>query len=69
METKNMKTKNKESLAEQAKNDFGGKVPSCPLCGNTEMNYYVTSKMVWKCSRAHMHSNSLTIQEPQKNVA
>lgn len=63
MEAKNIKTRSQKS----AKSEI--KVPTCPQCGNKEMNYYLTQKKVWKCSKAHLHGNCLVVQESLKNVA
>lgn len=63
MKTKKIKTQNKKFV------DSEDKIPTCPQCGNTEMNYYLSEKKVWKCSKAHFHGNCLVVQESLKNVA
>jgi ribosomal protein L37AE/L43A len=66
----NFEDNNQESFVKNIKGDtFSRQVPTCPMCGNKEMNYYLPAKKVWKCSKAHLHGNCLVVQETLKNVA
>lgn len=58
MRTKKIKSKQISKASEDFENTkWKNSVPTCPQCGNQEMNYYVSAQGVWKCSRAHLHGN------------
>lgn len=44
-------------------------IPTCPQCGNQEMNYYVSAEGKWKCSKAHLHINPKFSLSSFKTVA
>lgn len=70
MKTKNNKRTNRKSTINGNKFDnWQSKIPTCPLCGNTKMNYYISEKKVWKCSKAHLHVETRVNESLIKYVA